>query len=76
MAPTGGKLARMAVVAVLLLGGAVSYVVAGLHLFDGYHLAYGNYQGVPRRACSLGSIRINPASLSCAIAAHTRKPCG
>jgi hypothetical protein len=51
MAPTGGRLARIAVLAVLLVGGAASYVVAGLRLYDGYHVAYGNYRVDSASAC-------------------------
>ncbi|HEX9056651.1 MAG TPA: hypothetical protein VF818_03885 [Ktedonobacterales bacterium] len=51
MWPNGNRLLVVAVTAAVLLVGTVGYVVTGLHSYDRYRLAYGNYQLDAASAC-------------------------
>jgi hypothetical protein len=51
MWPTGGRLIRMTVVALVLVSGAAGYLMFGLRLYGQYQNMYGNYQLDPASAC-------------------------
>lgn len=51
MRQIGGRLSLLLVVVVVVLSGAAAYVVAGLHLYQGYQRAYANYLIDPADDC-------------------------